>query len=240
MRTVHALWVMIVVVLAAPPVAADVADFEDLFLKPESFYNGADGAGGFISGGVIFTNDYNPQFRSWKGWSYSNITDVKTPGLANQYSAYALPNGGGDRSANYGVAFNFAPGDAIVVLPEGTAPVSARITNTTYAALSMRDGDEFSKRFGGEDGSDPDWFLLTVYGFDQEFNFTGYVSFFLADYRFDDPVLDYIVSEWTTVDLSELGNAQILLFDLSSSDNGPFGMNTPAYFALDNLEIGRR
>jgi hypothetical protein len=49
--------------------------------------------------------------------------------------------------------------------------------------------------------------------------------------------LDYIVSQWTTVDLLALGNASRLTFNLDSSDNGPFGMNTPAYFALDNLSM---
>ena len=31
--------------------------------------------------------------------------------------------------------------------------------------------------------------------------------------------------------------ARQLTFTLESSDNGPFGMNTPAYFALDNLTV---
>jgi hypothetical protein len=39
------------------------------------------------------------------------------------------------------------------------------------------------------------------------------------------------------VDLTLLGAATRLTFGLSSSDNGPFGMNTPAYFALDSLTV---
>src|SRR5438874_4964536 len=70
-------------------------DFGDLVLDPESYYNGADGAGGFVSGGAFFNNKYNAQYGVWSGWAYSNQTDVTTPGFMNQYSAYNLPHGGG-------------------------------------------------------------------------------------------------------------------------------------------------
>jgi hypothetical protein len=224
---------------AARPATAQVIDFEDLKLAPESFYNGSDLAGGFVSEGAFFNNNYNPTFGSWSGWSYSNITDVTTPGFMNQYSAYNLPDGGGDASPNYGVAYNFSPGDAIIDLPDGTMPQSVRITNTTYAALSMRDGDMFARQFHGPDGTNPgDWFLLTIYGLDADGEVTGSVDFYLADYRSQDPKLNYIVSEWTAVDLTALGAATTLFFQLISTDVDPmFGMNTPAYFALDNLQL---
>ena len=112
---------------ACRPASADtVVDFEDLTLAAESFYNGSDAAGGFISQGAFFNNSYDPQFAFWLGWSYSNQTDVTTSGFLNQYSAYNLPNGGGDGSANYGVAFNSQLGDAYVRLPDGTMPASTR------------------------------------------------------------------------------------------------------------------
>jgi hypothetical protein len=212
-------------------------DFEDLTLAPQSFYNGSDGADGFVSQGAFFNNSYDSQLNFWSGWSYSNQTDVTTPGFLNQYSAYNLPDGGGDTSANYGVAYNGQFGDASIRLPDGTQPVSVRVTNTTYAALSMRDGDMFAKKFGGPDGTDPDFFVLSIYGLDENGAVTGSVAFFLANYTFQDPALDYIVSSWTTVDLTPLGNVASLAFGLTSSDVGPFGMNTPAYFAIDNLEV---
>jgi hypothetical protein len=224
----------LVLLAAAPAQARIVIDFEDLHLDPNSYYNGSDGAGGFFSEGAFFNNTYDSHFGSWAGWSYSNTTDVTTPGFMNQYSAYNLPNGGGFRSPNYGVADNFSFGDAYISLPNGTRPVSVRVTNTTYAALSMRDGDMFAKKFGGADGTDPDWFLLTIYGLDDSGNVTGAVEFYLADYRFTNK---YIIHEWTKVDLEPLGAATTLMFGLASTDNGQFGMNTPAYFAIDNLVV---
>ena len=61
------------------------------------------------------------------------------------------------------------------------------------------------------------------------------MDFYLADYRFADNGLDYIVDDWSWVDLTSLGAVDKLQFGLSSTDNGFFGMNTPAYFAMDNM-----
>lgn len=230
--------------LAAPPAPAQtVIDFEDLNLPPDSYYNGSDLAGGFTSRGAVFNNTFDPMYGTWSGWSYSDKTDVRTKGFMNQYSAYNPHHrryGDGDRSPNYGVAYVSQVSTdepPLILLPPGTAPVSARITNTTYAALSMRDGDQFAKKFGGADGTDPDYFVLTITGLDTDGNATGSVDFFLADYTSGDPTLAYIISKWTTVDLTPLGNAAVLSFTLDSSDRGAFGINTPTYFALDNLVV---
>ena len=102
--------------------------------------------------------------------------------------------------------------------------LSIRLTNTTYTALSMRDGDSFAKKFGGGTGNDPDFFLLNIQGRDASDAITGIVPFYLADYRFSNNALDYIVSQWTTVDLSSLPvNTTALTFELTSSDVGPSG-----------------
>lgn len=221
---------------AAPPTAT----IEQLGkrLPPESFNNGADGAGGFVSAGLQFNNSYNETFGSWSGWSYANTTDTTTAGFGNQYSAIA--GGGAAGSSTYAVATAFPGSLTPTVTREPSREAdfqSLSITNTTYAALSMREGDAFAKKFGGESGDDPDWFLLTIEGFDSEEQSVGMVDFYLADYRFDDNSLDYIVDQWTTVDISSLSEATELAFSLSSSDVGDFGMNTPAYFALDNVVL---
>ena len=136
---------------------------------------GTDAVGTFQSGGVSFGNCYNTTYGSWSGFAYSNCTDQTTPGYANQYSAYAASASGG--SGNYGVACGYVDGfeptdpTQLAQLPYLNLPFGARIqnanvTNTTYAALSMLNGDEFAKKFGGASGNDPDWFALSVYGTD--------------------------------------------------------------------------
>jgi len=208
-----------------------------------AYWNGSDGSGGFISGDVWFTNQYTSGF--WSGWAYSNTKDTTTPGPTNQYSA--ITGGGVNGSSNYGIAYISSwTGDHAQLyfgINSGNYAqqvAGAYITNTTYAYLSMKNGDQFAKKFGGEDGTDPDWFKLTIYGLDSNYErmSDNYVEFYLADYRFDDPSQDYIVDEWVWVDLSSLGPVYSLEFDLSSSDVGAYGMNTPAYFAMDNLTLG--
>jgi hypothetical protein len=63
----------------------------------------------------------------------------------------------------------------------------------------------------------------------------GEVDFYLANFLGPD---GYIVNTWQTIDLTSLAGARSLRFGLESSDNHPvFGMNTPAYFAADNLIV---
>jgi hypothetical protein len=64
---------------------------------------------------------------------------------------------------------------------------------------------------------------------------TDTVEFYLADFRFTDNSKDYIIKEWKWVDLTSLGNVDSLVFAMSSSDVGQYGMNTPAYFCIDDL-----
>lgn len=220
---------------------ATTVDFEDLALGPESFYNGSDGADEFTSHGARLNNTFTDfgSFTAWFGWSYSNTTDVSTQDFSNQYSAYQLPSGGGDSSDNYAMAFAVEPGDSFIDLPDGRIPLSMRVTNSTWAALAMLNGDPngFSKKFGGVTGDYPDWFLLTITGEDVLGASLGNVEFYLADYRFADNSLDFVVDTWTTVGLGSLIGARRLSIGLSSSDTGMFGINTPAYLAMDNLEV---
>lgn len=218
----------------ALPAAAAVTTFDDLTLAPGSFYFPA-ATTTFQSGLASFNHDYSDfgiPGCCWSGWTYSNTTDTTTPGFTNQYSAYAGSGAGG--SPNFGVAY-FGTPEIRLATPSFVA--GAYFTNTTYAALSMLNGDSFAKKFGGASGNDEDFLKLTISGWNAADQQTGAVDFYLADYRFADNSQDYIVRDWTFVDLSPLGAVSKLGFDLTSSDTGPFGINTPAYFALDDLSV---
>ncbi len=216
-------------ILSASSATALTATFDDLGLGAESTFNGSDDAGGFTSGGVFFENSYTAAFDSFSGFAASTTTDTTTPGFGNQFSSFAGSGAGG--SAGYGLAYF----DGRIVLPTAQTVLGADLTNTTYAALSMRDGDMFAKQFGGATGDDEDFFRLIIEGVDNSGNSTGSIDFLLADYRFADNNLDYIVEDWTFQDLSALGTVKELLFSFESSDIGSFGINTPVYFAIDNL-----
>ncbi len=212
---------------------ANISTFEDLNLPSESYWNGSDESGGFSSGGAHFGNNYNADWASWDGFSYSNLTDTATPGIAAQYNAITGSGQGG--SANYAVGYVGWISPPTVTLEEPGFVDGLYVTNNNYAYYSMRNGDAFAKKFGGESGSDPDFFMLTITGKDAGGTVTGTVDFYLADYRFEDNGEDYIVDTWQYVDLTSLGEVTSLEFTLSSSDVGDWGMNTPAYFAVDAI-----
>ena len=210
--------------------AQQVSDFESQTEFDNSgptgqYFNGyGSGAtsGSFDVDGITFpTQEFGP------GWSYSQVIDVTSPDFTNQFAAF--PGSGSEGSATYALAF----GNNVSFTSPRTIQ-SLDITNGTYPYLTIRDGNQFSKTFGGDSGTDPDFFLLTITGFAGSEIATGSQEFYLADYRSDDSNEDFIVDDWRTVDVSGL-NATTLSFTFSGSDVGQFGLNTPAYFAADNI-----
>lgn len=220
-------------------------DFETTVLaSSESAWFGQDqtlsASQSFTSGFYDFENTYSvSSFGPYSSaWSYSSYTDNTTAGPGNQYSAVT---GTGKTSDQYGICnvSNYGNNRLFSTSQVAFTPSGAYFTNTTYAALSMENGDGFATQFGDVSNSaaGEDWFLLTIYGLASDSTYTGdSVNFYLADYRFSDNSEDYIIDEWTWVDLSSLENVYGLDFVLTSSDVGGFGMNTPAYFAMDNFD----
>ncbi|TAJ14551.1 DUF4465 domain-containing protein [Marinilabiliaceae bacterium JC017] len=211
-----------------------VATFERLLLPNNAFWKGADYSGSFVDGGFVFPNNYDPSV--WSGFGYSNCTDNTGTGIYGEFTASA--GGGAENSKNYGVSYVRGTFVRVAIEDAGEGvPVSGLyVTNNDYAVSSMESSDNFGKKFGGDSGDDPDWFKLTIKGVDAQGHYTGDVDFYLADFRFEDNSKDYIVKSWEWVDLTALGNVVKLEFSLTSSDNDPtYGMNTPAYFCLDNL-----
>jgi uncharacterized protein YuzE len=247
MKTKRLFLVWMVLLAMAPSAFAAMATFEEATLAPNSYWGGAgSGETGFTSGDTHFP--HNDATYAWDGFVYSNMTDTTTAGHTNQFSA--ITGGGADGSANYGIGYiptDYASGTYDPIPQQvsfgaetgedyNTTISGAYFTNTTFAYLSMRDGDSFAKQFGGESGNDEDYFKLTITGITDTGEYTANsVEFYLADFRFADNEQDYIVDEWTWVDLSSLGNVIGLEFEIESSDVGAYGINTPGYFAMDNL-----
>ncbi len=222
---------LLFLVCAAGMARADITiDFSDHPLPPNSFDNGSSGSGGFTSNGAFLNNSYDSTFSAWSGWSLSNVNNKTTAGFTNQYAAITgtSPTGSG----TYAIANTFSPNDAFINLPTGYSASSFDVTNTTYAYLSMKTGDQFAKKF-----TTGDFFLLTVTGY-SGLGATGTalasIPIYLANYTSDE---DNPLNVWRNVGLTSLAGAKSLGFSLTSSDNGQFGMNTPAYFAMDELVL---
>jgi len=229
--------------LGAATQAQQLIDFESVTLSPESADNGSTGNGDFLLGSdpVRFSNLYDATWGSWSGYAISNFTDVTTAGWGNQYSAFT--GVGYDNSANYGVGYGTGQ---ISCENQYESIISFKITNTTYAALSMRDGDGYGKQFGSPtdangvvDGTNGEdfyrvWIICEDYAQTQKDS----VEVFLADYRFADNTQDYIVDEWLNVDLQPM-NFEVNKIEIrvESTDNDPqYGIKTPAYYAIDNVQ----
>jgi hypothetical protein len=217
--------------------AAAVVDFEGLLSVPQTYFNGDPGnlsPGGFddqpwTSGGAWFSNTfgidntYDPFiFEYWNGFAYSNVVDTTTPGPANEYAAYP---GGGYQSGSYAVAFG---NGATISFPSPSIVSGFRIANTTYAFRNMVYGDEIHNFNEGLEADG--WFMVTATG-SLSGSPVGAASIYLADLtNFGEPL-----AEWAWFDLADLGAVDTIAFSFSGSDVlGPW-LNTPAYFAIDDL-----
>lgn len=205
------------------------SDFENLNLK---YWNGSSKPKGtsFKSGNAVFPNYFNSYWSG--GWAYSRVTDSVTEGYTNMYAARTAK---GYQSPIYLVGQQ----NSHIIISDSSATDTVNgfyVTNSTYAYYSMAKGDGFAKKFGGSTGNDPDWFKLTIRKYLNGTLALDSLEFYLADFRDADNAKDYIVKDWTWIDLSSLGKVDSLEFTLSSSDVGSWGMNTPAFFCLDQLK----
>lgn len=219
------------VLLTSSFASADIVSFDDLFLGTDSYWNGSDGSGSFMSGDAYFANGYNSTYGSWDGWAYSNMKDTTNPGYTNQFSA--VTGSGVNGSSNYGVAYDAgswgsaSPAAIYFGFDTGndydTTISGAYFTNTTYAYLSMLNGDGYTTAF-----TDGDWQMVSIKGIDASGNYTGSIDFYLADFTNGET---YILDEWLWVDLTGLGDIIGLEYSFSGSQESM----VPAYLAMDDL-----
>lgn len=210
----------------------DLIDFEELDPGQSGYWNGSGNEGGFGSGNGWFVNNYNAEWSSWSGFSYTSHTDTGTGDYTNMYSSFT--GSGEELSEIYSTYYYSGTPDTLKFLvPEKVTNIS--VSNSTYAYKTMLNGNEFAKKFGGPDGTDPDWFLLILTTLGEDGNPVIIYSIYLADYRSDNSSLDYISNVWNSIDLSESGYISGIVLQIESSDTGQYGINTPAYACIDNI-----
>ncbi|MBL7903225.1 MAG: DUF4465 domain-containing protein [Bacteroidia bacterium] len=222
-----------------------VADFETFTLSPNTYYKDTTGAP-FITANATFQHQYSKFGNSWfwtGGFAYTNVNDSANGTFTNLYGVRAYKG--------YNASSKFVVGQdrAVIQLASAQNTVDGfYVTNTTYAYKMMLLGDTangFSRKFGDTTGTGsgttiaqgayPDFFKLTVKGYDNGQLKSDSVVFYLADFRSNNSALDYIVDTWQWVNTSSLGEVDSLKFWMYSSDVGQFGINTPLFFALDNF-----
>ena len=107
-----------------------IIDFENFQLSQvESYYNGSNSFGNELH----FSNDFDTTWGEyWTGFSYSNVTNNTLSGITNQYSCY--PGMGANNSSNYAIYYQ----NGLLNFSQNTRIDSIKISNSTYAALSMK------------------------------------------------------------------------------------------------------
>lgn len=100
------------------------------------------------------------------------------------------------------------------------------VANTTYFINCIIGGNQFSTPFAPGDVA-----KIVATGFDSTGAETGTAELVLAQDA------DYVLTDWVRWDLSSLGEVTKVEFNITSTDSGNYGMNTPAYFAYDDVAV---
>jgi hypothetical protein len=173
---------------------------------------------------------FDHYFAAWGfggGFTYTNKTDVATA----EYTNNSAITGRGMTGSVYLTAntSDFTPAVVTLLKPEQYAFKGVWVTNSTYAYRTMRDGNDYARKF--EAG---DWFKLTAIGYDVANRSIGQAEYDLT--RSTSGGL-HIAATWQWFDLSPIASAASIRFELTSSDTGDYGMNTPSYFCMDAITL---
>lgn len=198
------------------------------------------------------------------GWAVSNFTDTADASYSNQCSVY---DGNGAHSGqNFAVAYGYSgssdpqtgydkcskiyltdaegyksnPGSPVTGVAKYGKFNSAWVCNTTYAYLVMRDGNPFTQ---GPLQQQNGWFKVVFVALDADNRPTGKkVEYYLANFdsskNAEAGLTDAIRTGWSQVDLSGLGDSVCTVaINFEGSDSGAYGLNTPVYVAIDDIEV---
>lgn len=151
----------------------------------------------------------------------TNITDTTFKDYKDAYKSIA---GGAKGGKNYVVWFEDGFSGNAIKLKEATTVAGMYVCNNVYAYNSITKGDAIA----GEPFGDDDWFMLSIGGMLDGKMVNTQVDFYLAKGK-------NVVTDWTYVDLSQLGKVDAIFFTMTGSRTGDWGLNTPTYFCIDNL-----
>ena len=202
-----------------------VATFEEAAISPaetESTYV-------YPADTTVFLESGNFQVQQTVAYEGSYVTGAVISNITNtKFESYLDANksvaGGAYAGKNYVVWYNDAYAPGVIKLKSAAVVPGMYVCNNVYAYNSMTKGDAYA----GEPFGPEDWFTLTISGSLNGRSVNTFVSFDLA--KGTD-----IVTDWTYVDLSTLGEVDELSFTMSGSRTGDYGLNTPSYFCIDNL-----
>lgn len=193
---------------------------------------------------TYLTSTINNAWGSWCYWNggaaISNYgTAVADGGYETQLGIpYAAAGGkhGHNGSDNFAVCYGYEDNSGygsdsrtVFTFSDGQARVidHAYINNTAYFLNSVSYGDGFNSA-----AKDDTYINLVAQGYDKDGKLLGTASLPLVQGK-------KAITEWTRFDLSGLGQISTLKFDFDASadQKGDYGLNAPAYFAIDDIAV---
>jgi hypothetical protein len=162
------------------------------------------------------TGDY------WSGFAISNRKETTFDPLTLTPDQYNNVTGKANSGNNFCVITTY--GEKID-LGEGKDIKSLYYTNSAYTVNSILNGDNYA---GAKFGAD-DWFKCTLTA-ETIGGETKTIDIMLAEGT-------SYVNKWTKLDLSSFGRIKSLSFGFTGSRSNEYGVLTPAYICIDDVEI---
>ena len=190
-----------------------------------------------FSGGYGFANVPNKAYNAFNGFVISADPSNEYVGsyMVDQFRSAA---GGAYEGNNFAVTYYAAPSswfdgykDPILFAnkQEAQTVTGCYITNSAYTMDAILNGDYANDPFGTGD-----YLKLTIHGYNGDVA-TSDIEFYLADYRSENTAEHYALTEWTWLDLSDLGAVTRIEFDMFTTKSDAYGFTTPTYFCIDNF-----
>jgi len=164
------------------------------------------------------------------GWALSNLK--YTTEETSDFSKHLYASKAGKGSEATGNVYAVGTDGSYIQNedPLNQSVAGCYISNSTYAYNSMKLGDNFAKKF---DSNDSFALIVDFYLSGKE---VGSQKVWLADYRSASADDHFILDTWQWVTF-QYANADSIVFHFESSDMGDWGINTPKYFCLDEVQL---
>lgn len=191
-----------------------------------------------LSGGGMLLSQWNlrsDRDGDAEGWwkTYLNQLSVYNTSSVDGANAGA----GADGSNTFAILYGNAESSASFKFTVGAEYVveNIEICPTAYVYGIITEGNPFGNNPGCHLKDVNGWFKVMATGYDAMGNKTATVEKYLCDYR--SGVSVDIATSWNSWSLTGLGAVNKVVFDFDGSDVGDYGLNTPAYLAIDNIVI---
>ena len=206
-----------------PEVDATVATFENIELAEESVLHLSE-TGEIESGNYRFQQEV-ADYGDYGVYYFGSIVSNKKGSTYDEYGdSDKSACGGAHKGKNFVVWTSSYSGMDRVFLKQAAVVPGFYVNNTAWVVDAILHGDGMSEGAFAEG----DYFTLTINAYLNGEAVNNEVKVDLAKGT-------QYIKDWTYVDLSSLGEVDVITFSLASSKSNDYGMTTPAYFCIDDF-----